>query len=325
VALILEVLDPRTREVRTRTRLDALPLALGRSLDNDLVLDDPYVDARHARIATDESGALVLEDLGTLNGLVASDSPGRTNRLLLRPRLEVRVGRTTLRFRDSAEPVPAALPDVSPQAVPTPWPRRWLASRWGQLAAVAAATAAIAARTWLQSYDRETASNVLAAGVVFLLLAAMWAGIWAVASRIVFHRFRFAEHLAVVSAVALALAGLVVAGEWAEFLFPDNMVSDPLQGLVVLALIAVLITEHVALASTMTRGRCWRAGLGTCAVVLLLGAVATLVERDSFSDVPTFASVLKPLRPAWLPTGSVDDFQRAAADLKEQVDALASK
>lgn len=166
---------------------------------------------------------------------------------------------------------------------------------------------------------------MLAAAVAFLLLAAMWAGIWAVASRIVVHRFRFAEHLAVVSAVALALGVLVVAGEWADFLFPDNAVSEPLQGLVVLALIAVLITEHVGLASTMSRGRCWRAGLGTCGVVLLLGTVTALVERESFSDVPEFAGGLKPLRPAWLPTSSVDDFQRAAVDLKEQVDALASK
>jgi hypothetical protein len=147
VALILEVLDPRTREVRSRTRLDALPLVLGRGLDNDLVLDDPYVDPRHARIAADETGGLVLEDLGSLNGLVAGDGLGRTHRLPLRPRLEVRVGRTTLRFRDSAEPVPAALPDVSPLAVPTPWPRRWLASRWGRMAAVATATVAVAVRT----------------------------------------------------------------------------------------------------------------------------------------------------------------------------------
>ena len=52
MAMILEVVHPSG--TRTWHRLGDRPVTLGRGLANDLILDDPYVDARHARIAVDE-------------------------------------------------------------------------------------------------------------------------------------------------------------------------------------------------------------------------------------------------------------------------------
>src|SRR5688572_4402763 len=116
MAIILEVLDRRTEEVRLRMRLETFPLSVGRGYGNDLVLDDPYTDARHAQIARDENGGLVMHDLGSLNGLVSSDTAVRAGQVVLRPGMEVRVGRTTLRFRDPEEPVPKALLDIPDHA-----------------------------------------------------------------------------------------------------------------------------------------------------------------------------------------------------------------
>src|SRR5687768_15862258 len=148
--MILEVLHPSG--ARTWHRLEDLPLTLGRGLTNDLILDDPYVDARHARIALDESGAPLIEDLGSVNGLVANDARLQ-GRVPVQPGAEIRVGHTMLRFRDPDEPVSAALVDdvAAPQepAVPaavsvtTPSRRsrarvpatisRWAATTWGRL------------------------------------------------------------------------------------------------------------------------------------------------------------------------------------------------
>ena len=99
--MILEVVHPGG--ARTWHRLGGLPLSVGRGLTNDLILEDPYVDPQHARISIDEAGSPLIEDLGSVNGLVANDSRHR-GRLSLQPGAEVRVGRTTLRFHDPAEP-----------------------------------------------------------------------------------------------------------------------------------------------------------------------------------------------------------------------------
>ncbi len=45
---------------------------VGRTSDNDIVLDDSSVSSRHARITRGEDGAVVLEDLGSTNGTMVN-------------------------------------------------------------------------------------------------------------------------------------------------------------------------------------------------------------------------------------------------------------
>src|SRR5687767_5337518 len=108
--MILEVVHPGG--ARSWHRLGDAPVTVGRGLANDVILDDPYVDGRHARIAIDESGTPLIEDLGSVNGLIA-DYSKVSGRVPVRPGAEIRVGRTMLRFRDSDEPVSPAIVDVS--------------------------------------------------------------------------------------------------------------------------------------------------------------------------------------------------------------------
>jgi len=327
MAMILEVVDARGGRVPMRLRLDALPLTVGRGFANDVILDDPYVDARHARIALDESGALVVEDLGSVNGLVAQGTPARRVQVAVGTGAEVRVGRTLLRFRDPDEPVPPALPDL-PEPVAAPEPARpsgsrWTTSVWAQLAVSAAAVGAMAGTTWLENYQRSSASEVVSAGMGFVMLGAIWAGIWAVAGRVVVQRFRFFGHFAVASAALLAAIAVTTLNQWLTFFFPDNPVSGLVEIGVGVGLAAALVAGHLSLASSMPRRRRWRAGIITGAVMLGLGGVMTLVEDEGFSDVPQFAGVLKPVGPGWIPTAPVAEFGEEAAELREQVDELA--
>ncbi len=202
MALILEVLDGKHGGVQSRVRLDALPLTLGRSYENDLVLDDPYVDGTHARIVADDAGTTMIEDLGSVNGLGTPGRPGRQARLALTAGIEIRIGRTTLRVRDTADPVPAARPDPTAHALPAASRWGWIDSAGGRLAVSAAAILAIAVHAWLGSYSRTGASDATGAAMAYVLLAAIWAGIWAIAGRVVVHRFNFLAHFAVASVVA---------------------------------------------------------------------------------------------------------------------------
>lgn len=321
--MILEVVD--AGGVRARLRLDSLPLTVGRAYANDLILDDPYVDGRHARIALDEAGALVVEDLGSVNGLATPGTPGRAARLAAGPGTEVRLGRTVLRFRDPDEAVPPALPDREEPAAPAPARARWTSSTPARLGVAAAAVAWVAAYTWLENHERSSGSDVLAGTMVFATAAAVWAGVWAVAGRVAGQRSHYAGHLAVFSAAAVA--GMVLAGaaSWDSFLFPDAGLTAPLWLLAWPALVAATVAGHLSLASALPPRRRWRAGLGVAAAMLLFAGASTLAADDEFSDVPDFAGVLKPFPVRWIPMSDQAEFAEMADELKKEVDELAAE
>ena len=338
--MILEVVHPGGS--RSWHRLGGTPVTLGRGFANDLILDDPYVDARHARIIVDESGVPLIEDLGSVNGVIA-DYSKVSGRLPLRPGAEVRVGRTLLRFRDSDEPVSPAIADVSlvPPAAVTPvvkrevvLPRRAhlpaaIAQRarttWGRLITVGVAASAIALYSWLGSSERSSASAALSAALAFAAMIAIWAGIWAVASRVSVQRFHFVGHMAVASLVTLGGLAWTMAAEWLSFFFPDAALADVLSIGIGLVMLAALVAGHLALASSFPRTRQWRTGFAVAGAALLIGGLAALAEEESFTDIPTFSGVVKPVGSEWLPTASIEEFGGVMATLKQQVDEMAKQ
>src|SRR5690606_33274 len=54
--------------------VDAVAL-LGRSLNADITIDDPGVSRSHARVQLDTAGGVVIEDLGSRNGLSVNGMP----------------------------------------------------------------------------------------------------------------------------------------------------------------------------------------------------------------------------------------------------------
>jgi len=71
------------------------PVVVGRSPSSDIVIDEPYVSATHARF-TLQGPALVLEDLGSLNGTLVNGHPV-TQPVTLRDGDDVQVGDTVMR------------------------------------------------------------------------------------------------------------------------------------------------------------------------------------------------------------------------------------
>jgi pSer/pThr/pTyr-binding forkhead associated (FHA) protein len=70
--MLVEVLD-RHRRVQARNRLATAggeaQCTVGRSVACDVVLDDPFVAAIHARIAVNAEGNVAVTDLGSVNGI----------------------------------------------------------------------------------------------------------------------------------------------------------------------------------------------------------------------------------------------------------------
>jgi len=71
------------------------PWGVGRSQENDIVINDPNVSRRHARISRADNGFLV-EDLGSTNGTLLDGAP--IDREMIEGGDELTFGQTTARF-----------------------------------------------------------------------------------------------------------------------------------------------------------------------------------------------------------------------------------
>ena len=77
-----------------------LPITIGRSEQNHLILEDDTVSASHAQVYFDERHRNVcIIDLGSLNGMYLDGLPSLRN--ILYDDAKIRLGQTELTFRDT--------------------------------------------------------------------------------------------------------------------------------------------------------------------------------------------------------------------------------
>lgn len=348
MALILEILDERG--VSTLHRLATLPLTIGRALSNDIILDDPYLDARHARIALDESGAAAIDDLGTVNGLLA-DGARVNGRATVLAGTEVRIGRTVLRFRDVDEVVAPALVDDrrstvvaetsevvaaggtndAAPALQTDHPvratllPRLLGAKSGRRWIIALMIAGFALNHWLGNTNRSSAGPVMWMAITVTGMASIWALLWTLGGPRVNRQSRFVVHLAVVSLALLAMLVVESLQGWLSFLFPDAVVVSIAYSAAFLVVIGGNVAGHMWVSSALSRTAMWRVGLIAVGTSVVLMLVAFLVNEEKFSDVPSFERDLKPVPAAWVPARTVLEFGPVMRELKDEVDEKAAK
>jgi hypothetical protein len=319
MALVLEELDTRRGEtVMRRIVVEARDVTFGRALDNDIVLEDPYVDAHHARLVVEPDGALVLTDLGSRNGLELLGS-GRVGRIALAPGLTIRIGRTRLRVRDLHAPVPEALP----------LPVETLTGRWIErpawVAALAVGTIAVAAaETWTGATSRDAGTETLAAIVLVVVALAVWAGGWAALGRVLTRRAAFVVHVAIASAVTLAWSATETAARWAEFLYPAYWTLwTGVEGFAIVGIVLLGVVAHLSYATLLRPRTRWvsvaAVTLGITGLVLAFDAV----RDEAFSDVPEYTATIRHAPASLIPATTTEAFAAAAAAMREAADQAA--
>ena len=316
--MILEVLDGRGR-VLHRHRLTTLPATVGRAYDCDVIIDDPYVDPHHLTV-TAGPDASVATDLGSANGTWRHGA--RIDHITIESGTEIRAGRTVLRFLDPAHPVPAALTDRRGGSRIA----RYFTEPKTGLVIIAASMAIFGLSKFLESIIQTKFATIAAAIVATLLLASIWAGAWALATRVVSGRFRFTSHLAWVSACSIGFMVASSVGQWLGFLFPGFGGLAAVQLVTMTALLSCLIAGHLWLATEMSSRRRWRVAITASLAALAIATLFALTESsDDTSDSLAFARVLKPVSATLVPTSTLDDFLTATKGLRHNVDELAAK
>ncbi|HET7923674.1 MAG TPA: FHA domain-containing protein [Rhodanobacteraceae bacterium] len=202
-AIWVEVLSRlHHHDVAARYRFTDVPITIGRAYDNDVVIDDPHVAAHHLRITRGENGALVAEDLGSLNGLYVDRARKRSKEVTLDAGHELSIGATVLRVRTAVHEVPAETPML--RGLPY-WPSAILC--------IVGVFALAALDLWLSETSEPKAIRYFTPLLILTVAVSVWTTAWSVLTRVFTGRARFGLHFLIVAA---GLLGYSVYSQLAE-------------------------------------------------------------------------------------------------------------
>ena len=318
--IFAELLDRRGRVLqRARVASGSLPFTLGRSYENDWILDDPYVSPHHARIEADGDGTLVLRDLGSENGVLALSPPRRVEDFPIRPETAVQLGRSTIRFRSADHPVPSALRVPAESRI-----RRWLANHWSTGLCGLLALWMVGILQAVRDAPAEVeVLPVVGQLVAITLLFGLWAGLWALITRMLSPRSRFSAHLAVSCGGFVCAAGIERLAQYALFLLGASRALTglhiALEGIVIFATIVVQLyiagvlrpLARLALAGALA---------ATFAFLSRFEEIAFSEEDDS--GLLPYATALERVDPSWLSTEPPDAFFAAVRSLGPELEGV---
>jgi hypothetical protein len=204
-AIWVELLS-RQHDVAARYRFATVPITIGRAYDNDVVVDDSHVAAHHLRIARNDAGALVAEDLGSRNGLYVDRERERRKEIVLDGEHELRIGTTLLRVRTAAYAVPAEQPIV--RSLPY-WP--------AALACIVGVFGFAALDLWLSETGEPKAIRYFTPLLILTIVVCVWTTGWSVVTRVFTGSARFGLHFLIVAAGLLVYSIYDEAAEIGAF------------------------------------------------------------------------------------------------------------
>ena len=313
----IEILDGKGGVVE-RVAIDSFPIRVGRAYTNHVILNDPYVSPSHVAIAPDEQGRLIASDLDSVNGLRADARDKPVSSLEIHSGSQFRVGHTQLRYCNVEHPLTPTLVDRESR-------RMWMNSSCSAVIVGAAVFLLLCLDGYLTTVERATVAGIVTEPLTTFSMLLVWAGLWALASRVIVSRFHFPQHVIIACGAIAGFFVLSFSSEWLEFLFPFVPVLW-LAGLFGSALIfAGLVYGHLKFASMLhRRSRLW-AALSVSAAMAGVSAISDFASRSKFSNTMDFNGILKPIDAAWLPTITIDQFIERSQRLKQDLDALAQK
>lgn len=302
----VEVLS-RHGEVATRIRIAGDEARIGRAFDNDVVVDDPHVAPHHLRVLRAEDGELLAEDLGSLNGLFAEHGGDRAQRVPLSKSPGVRIGRTVVRIYDAAH-------EVAPEKLLTP-PRAH--AHWAVGLGVAL-FAGLLLISWL-NLTTEPNANILFLPLLGLLTAvALWAGTWALISRVFHGQARFSVQLRIAFTACIALVLWDQLTETAAFSFAWRPIEE-YSGLGAWAILVATCYGHLQ----SMDARHLRVTMGIVVALAAAGAGLQYFGKSEARNLVGQRATLGDLRPPSfriVAPASTDEFFKRAESTRAAVD-----
>lgn len=302
----------RNGDVLHRHKVAQLPIRIGRSYDNEIILDDAHSAASHAVVEMDEHSQIVLRDLGSKNGTIYKGR--RHTSVTLDGDTVVRLGHTRLRVRPYDFPVAAEIADTTMHG--------WEGATPATIGLVLIAVFSCL-ETWLSDVEPFALIRYLLVLASSLAAGLLWTGVWALANRLFGSHARLGRHLFILGS-ALATVGLWRAGSSA-LAYAWSVESLTRYGnLVTLAIACGMVFFHLL----TIKPHHPRRFLITATVMLLAGSglmVMTNLQSTGRAADELYMSVLLPPEVRHSEERSVDQFMANAGKLKAAIDAARSE
>lgn len=315
---LLEVLD-RDGLVRQSQAVFHWPVSVGRSVQCDLVLDDPHLAEHHALLVADPDGpdsaavpkvTLVLQ--GSINGAkVAGHAWPAGSQCPLHSGQQWQMGRTTFRLRLAQEVLPSEAPLLTASA----------ASGWAVALVFLANLAWGSADAYLRSNPDGLWPMLWGTAVGRLAVLGVWALLWALATKLFQHRLAFWQHvwLACVTSLSVELVtfllGMVAYALSLEWL-------GRLDALASAVALALLVNAHLGIVAPMRRRVSRWVSVGILGL-MLVGTWGVNWYRQGQLSSELYLSALYPPAMRLVAPVKLGDFVEQAKDLQGALDKKA--
>lgn len=306
--VFVEVLDKHD-QVSQRARFDALPVTIGNHYRCDHILDTD--GSAHQSVVVERDDADRLRVRATKPFWAPG---GMTTDWLVDPERAFIVAgeRIRIRTRDYV----AQNRRVSSDLI-----RRL--SGWAVLVTLAGAVGLGAFQAWLIDIDGLRTSQYVTAAFAVVGMLSLWAGVWAIVSKLTGKSTHFLAHL------SLAAIGMIVS-VILEFGYDSLTYAFDLKTLwqygniVVWASLGALVWAHARLIVRTRAVSALIAGFVVAGSVLAIEWTSSFNARNSFAQSSTLNEVRPP---AWrIASGvSLDSFQKSTARLESATEALKSE
>jgi len=301
--LILEIVPAGHEERAHHVSLISFPATIGRGYNNDVILTDPFVSARHLRI--DCNGETwTISDVGSENGTTLNGKALGTE--TVRSGDVLRLGHTDVRLYAPHHAVsPAQILRGADLHDAAAWLLRPLHA-WGALVLALLTTGLWA---YIEIWNDQMGAVLATTGAGVLAAVFIWAGVWAAGGKLGGGGSRFRGHITAVSLYIIANAGAWYVESYADFMTGGRAAAGVSYSINAL-LLFLLLSTSLALASRMTAER--RHLLAALlAGGMTLGAFGlNAVTADRFDPQPGYNAKLEPYL-AWLaPVSSITDIVR---------------
>jgi len=313
--IIIEVLE-KSGKVKERSRHDHFPVRIGRSYQNEIILDDVYISPNHLSIEVDGEGFLQVRDLNSENGAFLLPSSNRITQVPVKEETLLRVGHTTIRIR---------LPhfQVGPTRGETPERKRvWQLVQGPKLFLVMLLLtgAAMVLDSYLSRFTKLQVADLLEDVFLSFGLLVLWAGFWALISKLNRKQSFFVDHGTV---ACTAILGLLVSNhiyEYLVFVFSAFVPKEFFLYGVLLILLGLTIYGHLRFSILQPSKNL--AIITAIVSITIVGLGGTVVELKStqFSTTLNYPAQLKPLPLKLVYSSSIDDFFKRAETVKRKAD-----
>ena len=309
MAVIIELLGWGGKRQRYFT-VEGNSVTIGRSYQNDVVLDDVYISPHHLRLDAAEGGWR-LTDLQTVNGVEIIKNPrspetqlfDADSAILLGEGAEIKIGRTRLRIVSDSHSVDAAkeLHHLEQDAGKLNRLSIWLPLF---LISLAVEVAALYFSSFIEWQWKNVFSIILGTQAVLLFIALFWGAL----GRFLRSESQFLSHYCLILLTGLAysvadwLIGILAYNAGTEMV---AMILSPLNALLLLAL---LLSANFALATNMLPRQRWISSLGFVMLIIVVSITAQMSGWGEFSPYPSYFSGLEVPELQFAGADSADDF-----------------